>query len=35
MKEDYFKLVMTGLNMPPELEQYADMISVIEQKKGN
>ena len=35
MKEDYFKLVMTGLNMPPELEPYADMISVIEQKKGN
>ena len=35
MKEDYFKLVMTGLNMPPELEQYADMISVIEKKKGN
>ncbi len=35
MKEDYFKLVMTGLNMPPELEKYADMISVIEQKKGN
>lgn len=35
MKEDYFKLVMTGLNMPPELEQYADMISVIEQRKGN
>ena len=35
MKEDYFKLVMTGLNMPPELEQYADMISVIEHKKGN
>ena len=35
MKEDYFKLVMTGLNMPPELEQYADMISVIEQKIGN
>jgi cob(I)alamin adenosyltransferase len=35
MKEDYFKLVMTGYNMPPELEQYADMISKIEQKKGN
>ena len=34
MKEDYFKLVMTGLNMPPELEQYADMKKVIEQKKG-
>ena len=29
MKEDYFKLVMSGLNMPPELELYADMISVI------
>lgn len=34
LKEDYFKLVMTGLNMPPELEEYADMISLIEQKKG-
>lgn len=34
LKDDYFKLVMTGLNMPPELEQYADMISLIEQKKG-
>lgn len=34
LKEDYFKLVMTGLNMPPELEKYADMISLIEQKKG-
>lgn len=35
LKDDYFKLVMTGLNMPPELEQYVDMISLIEQKKGN
>lgn len=34
LREDYFKLVMTGLNMPPELEEYADMISLIEQKKG-
>ncbi len=34
LKDDYFKLVMTGLNMPLELEQYADMISLIEQKKG-
>lgn len=35
LKDDYFKLVMTGMNMPPELEEYADMISLIEQKKGN
>lgn len=34
LRDDYFKLVMTGLNMPPELEAYADMISLIEQKKG-
>lgn len=35
LKDDYYKLVMTGMNMPPELEEYADMISLIEQKKGN
>ena len=35
LKDDYYKLVMTGMNMPPELEVYADMISLIEQKKGN
>ena len=34
IRDDYFKLVMTGQNMPSELEEYADMISVIEQKKG-
>lgn len=34
LRDDYYKLVMTGLNMPPELEEYADMISLIEQKKG-
>lgn len=34
LRDDYFKLVMTGLSMPPELEEYADMISLIEQKKG-
>lgn len=34
LKDNYYKLVMTGLNMPPELEEYADMISLIEQKKG-
>ena len=34
LRDDYFKLVMTGMNMPPELEEYADMISLIEQKKG-
>ena len=35
IRDDYFKLVMTGQNMPSELEEYADMISVIEQKKGS
>ena len=34
LRDDYFKLVMTGMNMPPELEEYADMISLIEQIKG-
>ena len=34
LKDDYYKLVMTGLNLPPELEPYVDMISMIEQKKG-
>lgn len=34
LRDDYFKLVMTGMNMPLELEEYADMISLIEQKKG-
>ena len=34
LRDDYFKLVMTGLSMPPELEEYADMFSLIEQKKG-
>lgn len=34
LRDDYFRLVMTGQNLPEELEQYVDMISVIEQKKG-
>lgn len=34
MKEDYYKLVMTGLRLPEELEEYADMISLVEQQKG-
>ena len=34
LKDDYYKLVMTGQNLPPELEPYIDMISMIEQKKG-
>lgn len=34
IRDDYYKLVMTGQNLPKELEEYADMISVIEQKKG-
>lgn len=35
LKDDYYKLVMTGQNLPQELESYVDMISVIEQKKGD
>lgn len=35
IRDDYFKLVMTGQNMPKELEPYADMISVIHQEKGD
>lgn len=34
LKDNYYKLVMTGQNLPEELEPYIDMISVIEQKKG-
>lgn len=34
IRDDYFKLVMTGQNLPPELEDYADMISLIEPRKG-
>lgn len=34
IRDDYYKLVMTGQNLPVELEDYADMISSIEQKKG-
>lgn len=34
IRDDYFKLVMTGQNLPEELEDYADMISFIEPKKG-
>ena len=35
IRDDYFKLVMTGQNLPDKLEEYADMISFIEQKKGD
>ena len=35
LRDDYFKLVMTGQNLPDKLEEYADMISFIEQKKGD
>ncbi len=34
IRDDYYKLVLTGQNMPSELEDYADMISLIEPKKG-
>lgn len=34
IRDDYYKLVMTGQNLPTELEDYADMISLIEPKKG-
>lgn len=33
LKDDYCKLVMTGQNMPPELVEYVDLISKIEQVK--
>lgn len=32
-KDDYCKLVLTGQNLPPELVEYADYISKIEQVK--
>jgi cob(I)alamin adenosyltransferase len=34
MKEDYYKLVLTGMHMPEELVEYADLISLVEQQKG-
>lgn len=34
IRDDYYKLVLTGQNLPVELEDYADMISLIEPKKG-
>ena len=34
LRDDHYKLVMTGQRMPEELEPYVDMISVINQEKG-
>lgn len=34
LRDDYYKLVFTGLNMPEELIEHVDMISKIEQIKG-
>lgn len=34
VKEDYYKLVMTGQNLPEELVEYVDIISKINQIKG-
>lgn len=34
LRDDYIKLVFTGLNMPEELIDHVDMISKIEQIKG-
>ncbi|WP_455715677.1 cob(I)yrinic acid a,c-diamide adenosyltransferase [Anaerosporobacter sp.] len=34
LRDDYYKLVLTGLNMPEELIDHVDMISKIEQIKG-
>jgi cob(I)alamin adenosyltransferase len=34
LRDDYYKLVLTGLNMPEELVDHVDMISKIEQIKG-
>lgn len=34
IRDDYYKLVLTGQNLPSDLEDYADMISLIEPKKG-
>lgn len=35
LKDDYYKLVMTGQRLPHKLVDYVDMISKIEQIKGN
>lgn len=34
LKDDYYKLVITGQNLPKELIPYVDMISEIKQIKG-
>jgi cob(I)alamin adenosyltransferase len=34
LRDDYYKLVMTGQNMPEVLVEHVDMISKIEQIKG-
>ncbi|MBS5934718.1 MAG: cob(I)yrinic acid a,c-diamide adenosyltransferase [Clostridiales bacterium] len=34
LRDDYYKLVFTGLNLPEELIDHVDMISKIEQIKG-
>lgn len=34
LRDDYYKLVFTGLNMPDELVDHVDLISKIEQIKG-
>lgn len=34
LRDDYYKLVMTGVCMPEELEPYTDIISLIKQEKG-
>ncbi|WP_310603959.1 cob(I)yrinic acid a,c-diamide adenosyltransferase [Anaerosporobacter sp.] len=34
LRDDYCKLVLTGVNMPEELMEHVDMISKIEQIKG-
>ena len=33
LKDEYFKLILTGQNMPDQLVEYADFISKIEQVK--
>lgn len=35
LKDNYYKLVMTGHNLPEELVDYVDLISRIDQEKGD
>lgn len=35
LRDDYTRLVLTGQNLPPQLAEYADVISKIELEKDD